>query len=444
MASYTYLRICITGGLELKELFTLKIQILPNKHGIAVMEGMVKEESEAWKGNLKDHVVKIYLLKKDGSMPKQPLFAGFVKTAERIVEKHSERIKITLFSGSIVLDREVKSSSFQNVNWSYEEILKKTIQDIPYAEGIFLEGKTIYPVKPLIQYRETNWEFILRLASHLNTVVYPNVKTDIPEFYFGMPKEKEIVKWNEQEYIMGISGDYYEAGGIQSGYDKWEFQYYKVQSFEDYNIGATAEFQGGFYKICKKEAELVGSHLVFTYTLGKEGLVALKPRYNPLFAGMSILGNVLWVGGETVKIHLDIDKEQKETEAYPYEWAPDTGSVMYCMPQVGTRVSLYFSGEEENSAMAVNCVRTNGATCEKTSNTKDRYLATEHGKELFLKPDSIGMDMEESGQFLSLLDQEGICFDSSKNITIMAGNQVKLKGKQVEVQAPAEIKFEKY
>ncbi len=35
---------------------------------------------------------------------------------------------------------------------------------------------------------------------------------------------------------------------------------------------------------------------------------------------------------------------------------------MYMMPQAGTRVSLYFKGDEEESALAVNCIRS-GAGC---------------------------------------------------------------------------------
>lgn len=33
---------------------------------------------------------------------------------------------------------------------------------------------------------------------------------------------------------------------------------------------------------------------------------------------------------------------------------------MYMMPQAGIRVSLYFKGDEEESAIAVNCIRSGG------------------------------------------------------------------------------------
>lgn len=444
MGSYTYHRIRIVGGLGIKELLELELFIKPNQHGKAMLTGFMELERTIGGESLKDHMVKIYLLEKDGSMPLQPVFAGYIERVEKRLMGEKSLLQLQLSSGTTALDREVKSNSFQDINWSYETVIKKTIQDTPHADGIFTKGLATYPEKPLIQYCETNWEFILRLASHLHTVVYPDVGQSSPKFYFGMPKKGGTTVFSESEYIHGISPRFYELGGLQAGYSKKEFQYYEVTSYQVYEIGMEAVFQGGTYQICQIKGKLIEGELVFTYTLGREPMVSLKRKQNLLFAGMSLLGKVLSVKEETVKIHLDIDKEQAEGAAYPYEWVPDTGSVMYCMPQVGTRVSLYFSSGEETSAIAVNCIRTNGEGCGKTSRTEDRYLATEHGKELFLKPDSIGVSMEETGQFLSLLDDKGIRLDSSKKITIVAEKQVRLKGRRVCLETPVEMKMNTY
>lgn len=37
--------------------------------------------------------------------------------------------------------------------------------------------------------------------------------------------------------------------------------------------------------------------------------------------------------------------EQLQTHAY--QWTPDTGSAMYCMPKVGTKVTLYFPDNDD-------------------------------------------------------------------------------------------------
>ena len=81
---------------------------------------------------------------------------------------------------------------------------------------------------------------------------------------------------------------------------------------------------------------------------------------------------------------------------------------MYCMPKVGTKVSLYFSSEEEASARVINCIRENGETCEGMSDPNYRGLSTEHGKKLFLNPKELGVSEEEKGNYLKLEDDVAV------------------------------------
>ena len=66
---------------------------------------------------------------------------------------------------------------------------------------------------------------------------------------------------------------------------------------------------------------------------------------------MSLGGTVEKTDHEQVWLRLDIDGAGGKA-AYPYDWAPATGSLMYCMPKVGTRVSLYIPGSDEREARA--------------------------------------------------------------------------------------------
>ncbi len=58
-----------------------------------------------------------------------------------------------------------------------------------------------------------------------------------------------------------------------------------------------------------------------------------------------------------MQLELDIDSGRSGQPCYSWTWVPTTGNLMYMMPQAGTRVSLYFKGDEEESAIAVNCIR---------------------------------------------------------------------------------------
>ncbi len=61
--------------------------------------------------------------------------------------------------------------------------------------------------------------------------------------------------------------------------------------------------------------------------------------------GASIEGKVLAVKEELVKLHLDIDENQSEEEAFWFRYAPPTTNIMYAMPSIGESVRLYFPSE---------------------------------------------------------------------------------------------------
>ncbi|MFQ8776468.1 MAG: hypothetical protein ACLR78_01970 [Roseburia sp.] len=82
--------------------------------------------------------------------------------------------------------------------------------------------------------------------------------------------------------------------------------------------------------------------------------------------------------------HLAIDTDQNAATAYFYQWVPDTGSVMYCMPEKGTTVSLYFPDEDERNAIAVSCIRENGAKCQAMTDTEMKEFRKSDGENNYI------------------------------------------------------------
>ena len=64
----------------------------------------------------------------------------------------------------------------------------------------------------------------------------------------------------------------------------------------------------------------------------------------------------------------------KKAEASWFKYAPPTGNMMYSMPIVGTYANLYFSDETCENPKVINCIRKNGSSCAKTSDTTKRDL----------------------------------------------------------------------
>ncbi|WP_099190476.1 hypothetical protein [Tepidibacter mesophilus] len=61
------------------------------------------------------------------------------------------------------------------------------------------------------------------------------------------------------------------------------------------------------------------------------------------------------------------------------------------MPQVGSHTNLYFPTNKED-AFCDSCVRKNAETCSELHNPNNRYLRSEHGNKLSIKPDSIKLE----------------------------------------------------
>ena len=103
---------------------------------------------------------------------------------------------------------------------------------------------------------------------------------------------------------------------------------------------------------------------------------------------------------------------------------------MYMMPQKGTRVSLYFKGDEETDAIAVNCIRSvEGCT---GADYRDKSLVTEQGMELRLHRGDMGVVSLKEKVLLD--DLEGIRIGGSGGLHILAAGEVKIDGADVRVE----------
>ena len=197
--------------------------------------------------------------------------------------------------------------------------------------------------------------------------------------------------------------------------------------------------------ICQKTAEMVNGELKFTYILAKKAFIYNRKYYNEKIIGQCLQGTVLKVENETIKIHLDIDKEQEEKTAYFYDWVPSTGNLFYCMPKVGTKVSLYICNRDEQSAKAINCVRTNGENCSELQNYNNRYFTSEHNKRIYLLPDEMGIQGAAGSPSLQMLlqDDSGIMLQSNKEFTISASQAIGITGENVTLSAPKQVTLSK-
>ena len=146
-----------------------------------------------------------------------------------------------------------------------------------------------------------------------------------------------------------------------------------------------------------------------------------------------------------MKLKLDIDKYQSESEAAWFKYAPPTGNTMYSMPIVGTSAKLYFSDETCNEPLVSGCVRNNGSSCEKTADTTKRYFGTEHGSEVEMTPSALNIKGgSKSPISISIDDNVGITITSPKKLNLSADSEIIMKTpKNVKINGVSQINAQK-
>ncbi|OUP68756.1 hypothetical protein B5F10_20320, partial [Anaerotruncus colihominis] len=309
------------------------------------------------------------------------------------------------------------------------------LREYPKVGCVFKVGGEKAIGYPIIQYLETDWEFLKRLASHFNTSLFPELHTGEPKLYFGLPQRETLHQEEISHYKVRVDEKYYRMGGETLRYRKADFLHYLFESSEAYEVGDQVALKGRTLRVVRKYCRLdKDGEILYTYDVGSVRLASQLRRYNEKIAGMSLQGSVLETYGQMVKLHLDVDPQP--TAAYPYCWAPATGNLMYLMPKVGTRVALYFPSGDEGEARAVTCIRTNGGqNSASMTDISRRGLVTEHDKQLQLYADRLGLigsGQEGTPSSIILEDGKGIALESDYPISIFAKGNVNIGGKVVK------------
>ena len=426
MTALTYDKLRLRSRIKIGSITDLYISIVKNEHGVMEVEGIIDGDED------KESIVEDIVLSSIGTEISLhvegrdiPLFSGVVENVELEIKNSIYYARIKSASATILMDRVRKKRSFQSVGSTYEEIVDSIVREYKNGATICTVGSEESIGKPLIQYNETDWEFLKRLASHFDSVIVPEITQMMPRVWFGFPNTINMVEIDEYEYIYGQDTGYYEIGGMFSSYSPEDFRYIEVKGYNVFDLGDFTVFNGQGYVLYEIKGKMDKGELIFTYRFGAEGNKKSKKFYNDRISGMSLLGEVSKTDKERIGIKLDIDNGSGGE--YLYDWVPETGNMMYCMPQVGTKVSLYFKNSDEKEAVVVNCIRTNGDSCEKMKDPSKRAFATEHNKELKLYPNEIGIS-SDNGSFITIMDEKGIDFNSKKKIKII--------GESIEFSAP--------
>lgn len=371
------------------------------------------------------------------------LFTGYVDEVS-IEERQKDYFILNLIvkAGSVLLDKKVHYRSYQEVSAMHADIIHKVAEEIPqvFVKSFVEEDRAIE--KPLIQYGETNWEFIKRVASKRTEPVFVDEAEVEPKVYVGHLAGGSSDEFAGRCIGEGMSDRYYQMGDFSMGYGKSAYYYYKASSEKSYRVGQQVNFQNGKFYIFAKEAKLVQEEIQYTYKLVRDSYLRVPISYNMQFAGATILGKIEEASGETMKLKLQLKDEKDSSVLYTYDWKPEVGNLMYCMPQKGTTVSLYFPSNNEQEAYAINCIRKSGGRIFESS---AKTFLTEDSKFMVMAPEAMHFcavpKQPNIYSQLSIVDDMEMVLASSGGISLTTSKGIAMSGPTIDLFSGGKAAF---
>lgn len=418
MSFYQNEEIRVEGAVNVRQLrhFNMKEQL--NEHMTFSLSGDISalDAEEYGSRKLLGQEVKIYGYTRN---EETLLGCGIVTEAEINVRGETNSILLKGVSASWNMMTERKKRSFQNLGQTYREILKRIAGKD--CEILYRCEDDERINTPVIQYNETDWDVLRRLAGRFHTVLVPEVMSGKPRVFFGKPK--------------GNSHQLDDHGDFKFSVERNREGSVKLCSVTgqsaDMRLGEEVVLEGRSWWIAKKQMLYQKDILETEYILGRMKDLVLSPVCNPELRGASIQGRVLKSRNESLKLWLDIDEEQGEKDAFWYPYLPETGNLMYAMPEKGTKVVLYFpNGEEKDGIVIHGFLDDSGKGTER--NHKIKEMKTPFGKEISFYPGLVEISggKKSKTNTLCLGETYGVQFISRKPVRILADEGISIQSGQ--------------
>lgn len=357
----------------------------------------------------------------------ETLFIGAIEDVDLKQEGQYAVLTVRAVSGTWEMDIKRKSRSFQNLSMTYRDVVEKVLEEYDADMSWNLLNQVLE--HPLIQRKETDFCFLKRILSHLGgSIIIADTVANI-NFSVGLGNDSHSVEVDLKNKIYSVVL-----------FREKRFLGYKIENIQFVRVGEALSILGKIYYVMESKIKFINNVLVCTCIVFPKQCFYMERTAADTLKGTVLTGRILKAEQESVKLHLDIDEEQDIDSAYDFPWKPITGNLLYCMPEVGSKVALYFGEGEEKSAVAIYNIREIDGGREEIANYNDRYFTTKHEKKMYLNPSEAGLvNLKENSAEISLRDTSNLKVQSHQKVSIMAEGQIKLNGKKVKITAPMEV-----
>ncbi|WP_250277185.1 type VI secretion system Vgr family protein [[Clostridium] colinum] len=431
---------------EFTNLLNIESKVEENKHGeLKASMYIQKEDAEKYlKLGLKDLWVEVVLLEENKK--EETLFYGILSELNIYYENTLCKMDIELKTGSYLMDLQIHTRTFQSGSLLYKNLLEVCKENYDNSNFIMTVGNEKSINKFILQYKETDWNFIKRLASHFESVLFPEYKVSGSRYYFGIPNYSKELNFEENTYsIMKDFKEYGEKTGKGlKGVSEKDYTYYIFKSRELYRLADIFKVEGNKLYISKIETIFDGSELYHMYYMKSKNGFKVPKEYSISLLGSSLEANITNVKSDVVQIEILEDENKGRCGArwFPYSTVYSTpdGTGWYSMPEINDRVRIYMPTEDEAEAYVISSTHLEVKEENKNKDIGDnrrvnpdyKSIMNKQGKEVLFTPNTL-LITNNKGMSIEIIDEEGIKIISDKSINIKAEEDITIASATKEI-----------
>lgn len=445
---YENLRVSLSGINHIEEIY---IENIVNEHSVMKLKVVLEEGIKDTYFHYTNEQTNIIAYYEKGEKDVDIIFSGVIT-----------RAKVKSFDNIYTLELEAKSNSY------YMDIykIKKTFQDTSMTSHelirevmnkySFLNYKINIPNKPIgefiLQYEETDYEFLKRFLSRYNEMMYILHVGDKYDIYFGVPDSKvnmteEINNYSVtkkiKEYNYAVKNDNSKVAMI-------DYISYKIKLRTWLDLGESFNFKGNRFYIAEAIHKLEDGVIVNEYYIRSKDGLRHNRIYNDKVIGISLFGTIAEVKRDRVKVNLEIEQVQDKSKLYWFPYAsvaasPDGGG-WYCMPEIGERIRLNIPAREESKAFVINSIDSHEAAggnsmgADRMSTPENKSLQTDAGQEVKFTPSGVSIASTDGASNMNLNNDGTVTITGKTKINISCVNELSIRAEQeVNIKAKEKI-----
>ncbi|WP_141695023.1 contractile injection system protein, VgrG/Pvc8 family [Paenibacillus kribbensis] len=425
------------GPFQPQHIEKLQITRAINDHAYLHISGVLSEEQGAAciGQNMEQEPIVIRQLDDQGQSLRR-LFHGVVIQMSVNCVRGVYTFELEAASHSYQMDIKSKKRSYQDIHRTYDDLVTALVRKYQYGDAIDTVTNYAKLETFVLQYDETDWAFLKRLASRFGSVLVPEITAASPKVFFGMPEGKQHKV--ERDVFYRVRKTFHELDAEKPGEQRaGSYVTYMIESLQYYALGDLITLpigQGKELVVVRAVTRLEDGLLRTRYDLQAEQDIRYARYENDQATGISLTGTVLKVQQDFVQLQLDIDPKQDPAKAcwFPVatRYVAEEHSGWYDMPEIGEQVELYLPTHREQDAYVTDSLRQQHHT-----NGQPNVKVWQHVQ-------GSGVEMSEQELTLSTSDGFSITLHEDTGITINSPGDVQIQGGHVKLDAGKELSLE--